>query len=104
MRALFMKIGEWLAGAFSFTAFNATQRFALLSALITYFLVVYGVLLATIVGIVNFTPSAPGGFVALGLSALPGNVFQCMSAIGAAHVACQLFIMKAKIIRMSAGG
>lgn len=95
------KFGEWLASEFAFSAFQSTQRFAMLGALVAYFLAMYAVFIAAIVAVVSFAPVTPGGLVGLGLAALPGNIFQCMSAIGAAHVAAQIFLIKSKIIKMA---
>ncbi|KJF95129.1 DUF5455 family protein [Photobacterium angustum] len=101
MGALFTKIGAWLAGFVGIKAFDVTNRFAFLGILITMFIGLYVAFMATIVGLFSFVPVEPTGNVAAGLSMLPSNVGQCMTAIAAAHVAAHVFIMKMKIIKLS---
>ncbi|MGY5581450.1 hypothetical protein [Vibrio cincinnatiensis] len=104
MFALFARFGSWLTGLVGFKVFELTNRYVFIGALITMYLALYVGFMASLVSVVSFTPSQPGGNVAAGLALLPGNIGQCMSAIGAAHVICHVVLIKAKIIRMSSNG
>lgn len=101
MRAIFERFGIWLTGQLGFEVFKKTNRFVFLGIIITMYVSLYVAFMATIVGIASFSPHQPGGNVAAGLALLPGNIMQCMSAIGATHVVSHVFMMKAKILRMS---
>ncbi|EKO3563509.1 hypothetical protein KW486_21860 [Vibrio fluvialis] len=104
MLALFARIGSWLAGLVGFKVFELTNRYVFLGALIAMYLALYVGFMASVVAVFSFSPVQPGGNVAAGLALLPGNIGQCMSAVGAAHVICHVVLIKSKIIRMSASG
>lgn len=104
MMALFTKIGTWLTGFVGFSVFQATNKFAFLGILITMYLSLYIAFMAAVVGIATFSPVQPSGNVAAGLALLPGNIGQCMSAIGAAHVVAHVFLVKSKIIKIASKG
>ncbi len=104
MLALFSRLGGWLTGLVGFQVFNTTNKFIFLGILITMYLSLYLAFMATVSGIVTFVPVQPTGNVAAGLALLPGNIGQCMSAIGAAHVVAHVFMMKMKIIKLANTG
>lgn len=104
MLALFTRIGSWLTGFLGYSVFQATNKFAFLGILITMYLALYVAFIAAVVGIASFSPVQPSGNVAAGLALLPGNIAQCMSAIGAAHVAAHVFLVKSKIINIASKG
>lgn len=99
--SIFSKLGGWLTGAVGFKVFEVTNRYAFVGILVTMYLALYVAFMGTIMGVYTFSPVAPSGNVAAGLALLPGNVGQCMSAIGAAHVVCHVVLMKSKIIKLT---
>ncbi|ELP6122394.1 hypothetical protein ACSTD2_14735 [Vibrio vulnificus] len=104
MTALFSKIGSWLAGFIGIQTLTATNRYLFLGILITMFVGLYIVFMASIAAIFTFSPVQPTGNVGAGLALLPGNVGQCMSVIGSAHVICHVFVIKMKIFKLAAHG
>lgn len=104
MGAFFAKIGSFLTGLIGFQVFQTTNKFVFLGILITMFLALYAAFILTVTGIFSFSPIKPSGNVAAGLALLPGNIFQCMTAIGSAHLAAHVFLVKAKIIKISSKG
>lgn len=104
MTALFARIGTWLAGFISMQTFTITNRYLFLGILISMYVGLYIAFMASIAAVFTFSPVQPTGNVAAGLALLPGNVGQCMSAIGAAHVICHVFVIKMKIFKLAAHG
>ncbi|HHF3243622.1 TPA: DUF5455 family protein [Vibrio alginolyticus] len=104
MLAFFAKIGSFLTGLLGFQVFQATNKFALLGILISMFLALYAAFILTVTGVFSFSPVKPSGNVAAGLALLPGNIFQCMSAIGSAHLAAHVFLVKSKILKIASKG
>lgn len=102
MSAFFAKIGSFFTGLLGFQVFKSTNKFVLLGALITMFLALYAAFMATVAGLFSFSPLQPTGNVAAGLALLPGNILQCMTAISSAHIAAHVFLMKFKVIKISA--
>lgn len=104
MGALFARIGSWLSGLVGIEVFKTTNKFVFLGILVSMYLALYVTFMAAVAGVVTFSPVQPLGNVAAGLALLPGNINQCMGAIFSAHVIAHVFVMKSKIIKMSAKG
>lgn len=104
MGALFGAIGSLFTGALGFSVFNITHKYIFLGALIAMYLGLYVAFIASVSAVVDFMPTKPSGNVAAGLALLPGNILQCMSAIGAAHVVSHVFMMKMKILKLGSKG
>lgn len=102
MRLLFERLGGWLAGFIGIKTAEVTSRLTFLGAVISLYIALYVAFMGSIVAVVSFSPVTPTGNVAAGLALLPGNIGQCMSAIGSAHVIAQVYLMKTKIIKLGA--